>query len=364
MLLDVKQKSGARRAFPLPVRLLYLLCLLPVLALLPPSTPAATTPVRAAPSALPGGKTTFVVATAKLHNGTIYDNWTQLGWYRFDASTGQVRAETFVWRQNAPADQLRRERAGTLPDAECSGGAGQVTRCQVMTAPGYSAQSSPQPPVQRTGGYVLRSQNGTTYLDIRWPRGVTETWSVHPLSALVRLEWVSSNNSTAGYAYGSNAPISERRGMDTVRGHGTLPYTSTGWTRDTVKKEEHSGFQPSLYQRCPTTTWCLTHFQKTSTVCDCGQDRPATSIEYYITRVSSRDRRDTQWHWCSCLVRDHGTCYAGNSHIKPLLQIIDDDHRFRGYVGAEASFYPYETTDHTDPRRQDMLGVFRFAEVG
>ncbi|MFI6401787.1 hypothetical protein [Streptomyces sp. NPDC050548] len=359
----MKQKSAARRAFSLPTRRLSLLCLLPLLALFPLFTASSAAPVQAVPSALPGGKTTFVVATAKLRNGTTYDNWTQLGWYRFDASTGQVRAETFVWRQNAPDDELLRERAGTLPDAECSGGAGQVTRCQVMTAPRYSAKSSPRPPVLRTGGYSLRPQGSTTYLDIRWPRGATETWSVHPMSGLVRLEWVSSNNSTAGYAYGSNAPISERREMDTVQRHGTLPYTSTGWTHDVVKTEEHeSGFQPSLYQHCSTTTWCLTHFQGTSGVCKCS-DRPATSIEYYITRVSSEDRRDTQWHWCSCLVQAPGTCYSGNSHIKPLLQIIGDDHQFRGYVGAEASFYPYEKTDGSNPRREDMLGVFRFAEV-
>jgi hypothetical protein len=123
------------------------------------------------------------------------------------------------------------------------------------------------------------------------------------------------------------------------------------------------GFRPTLYDLCDTTTWCMTHFQKESGKCTsgCGKDRPATSIQYYLTRVSSKDRRDTLWHWCSCLAPRDGACYAGNSHVKPLLQIIDDDHRFRGYVGAEASFHPSARAED-DPRKHDMLGVFRFAE--
>lgn len=172
MLWDVTHPSPAHRAlFSRSFRWLSLLALLALLAVLSPLTASPAFPARAAPTALPGGKSTFVVATAKLHDGKKYNNWTQLGWYLFDASRHQVRAETFVWRQDAPVKQLRREAAGTLPDAHCSGGTRQVRRCQVMTAPHYSAASSSRPPVIRTGTYLLRSDNGTTYLDIRWPRG-------------------------------------------------------------------------------------------------------------------------------------------------------------------------------------------------
>ncbi|MFI9172567.1 hypothetical protein [Streptomyces lincolnensis] len=353
------QKSSARRAFSRPARWLSLLAGLSLL------TTSPISPVQAAPAALPGGKTTFVVATAKLHDGTVHDNWTQLGWYRFNASNSQVEAETFVWRQDAPAKELVRERAGVLPDTDCSGGTGQVTRCQVMTAPRYSARSSPQPPVHRTGGYHLRTEGGTVYLDIRWPRGVTETWSVHPMPGLARLDWVRSNNATAGYAYGSNAPISARREMATVNQHPELPYVSTSWTKNDAKGEvwHKPGLRPTGYRRCDSTSWCMTQFQKTSGACKdgCGRDRPMTSIQYYLARVSSKDRRDTWWHWCTCLAPHDGACYSGNSHIKPLLQVIDDDHKFRGYVGAEASFYPYRQAEG-GPRRHDMLSVFRMAE--
>ncbi|WP_159074421.1 hypothetical protein [Streptomyces dioscori] len=343
------------------------LSLLALLAVLSPLTASSAPAAHAAPAALPGGKSTFVVAAAKLHDGKKYNNWTQLGWYLFDASRHQVRAETFVWRQDAPVKELRREEAGTLPDARCSGAPGKMRRCQVMTAPRYSAASSSRPPVVRTGSYLLRAKDGTAYLDIRWPRGVTETWSVHPMPGLARLDWVASNNSTHGYAYGSNAPISERREMDTVKKHQPLPYKKIEWSKDRVSMESWQGpFDPSRYGRCKTTSWCMTYFQPTSGACKCAKAGSVTSLQYYLARVSSKDRRDTWWHWCTCLSPREGTCYTGNSHIKPLLQIIDDDHRFRGYVGAEASFNPYNRIDRDghSPRWHDMLGVFRFADPG
>ncbi|WP_188196087.1 hypothetical protein [Nonomuraea sp. SYSU D8015] len=54
-------------------------------------------------------------------------------------------------------------------------------------------------------------------------------------------------------------------------------------------------------------------------------------------------------------------CYRGNSHVYPLLQIIDDNGGWRGWVGVEAAFYPYN--DVADPRSRDMLSVFRVAKT-
>ncbi|MGW0709540.1 hypothetical protein ACWD4G_26895 [Streptomyces sp. NPDC002643] len=357
-----KRPHGPRRARRriTPTRRLRLLLLLPLAAA------ASVAPVQAAPAALPGGKPNFVVATGKMHDVVgrkPYDNWVQLGWYRFDAAKGQVAAETFVWSQNGSAEQRKRETTTVEPDRSCSGGPGKVTPCEVLTAHGYFTRKS-KPPVQRVGGYALRSEGGTEYVDIRWPRGHTETWSVHEMPGLARLEWEASNNSTAGYAYGSAAPISERRPMETVQKHASVPYVSTVWEKDEAREETQPGtFRPGLYTHCRSSTWCLTSFQaKSDNACrpetGCREDRKVTSIEYYLARINGGDRRDTLWHWCSCLT-PRGTCYQGNSHIKPMLQIIDDNNRFRGYVGAEASFYPGNRDVH---RRQDMLGVFRFAE--
>ncbi|WP_433430553.1 hypothetical protein [Nonomuraea sp. CA-141351] len=75
-----------------------------------------------------------------------------------------------------------------------------------------------------------------------------------------------------------------------------------------------------------------------------------------LVTVSNHDRRDALWRWCTCLAMERKQfCYSGNSHIKPLLQIIDDSGAFRGWVGAEASFYP-------GVRSKDMMAVVRTAD--
>lgn len=87
-----------------------------------------------------------------------------------------------------------------------------------------------------------------------------------------------------------------------------------------------------------------------------------TSIQNHIVRVSNNDRRDTHWQWCSCLTkRADGTdekCYTRNSHVKPMMQILDDDGQFRGWVGTEASFNPVTP----NPRDGDMLSAFRVSD--
>ncbi|MFI6104263.1 hypothetical protein [Streptomyces sp. NPDC051310] len=44
-------------------------------------------------------------------------------------------------------------------------------------------------------------------------------------------------------------------------------------------------------------------------------------------------------------------CCTGNSHVKPMLQVIDDSGTFRGGVGVEASFWP---DGGPNPRPSDM----------
>merc|ERR1712000_40059 len=83
-----------------------------------------------------------------------------------------------------------------------------------------------------------------------------------------------------------------------------------------------------------------------------------TSANYYIQQLTSADRRDAWWHWCSCL-SGGSTCYKGNSHLKPMLQIIDNNGHWRGWVGAEATFYP----GGSGYRGGDVLGVFEIGSV-
>ncbi|MFC7102395.1 hypothetical protein ACFQQB_19235 [Nonomuraea rubra] len=51
-----------------------------------------------------------------------------------------------------------------------------------------------------------------------------------------------------------------------------------------------------------------------------------TGTDYYLAtaNATSTDRRDTIWHWRRELADGRGEhCYTGNSHVKPMLRIID-----------------------------------------
>lgn len=59
------------------------------------------------------------------------------------------------------------------------------------------------------------------------------------------------------------------------------------------------------------------------------------------------------------LNHDYYLWKTGNSHVKPMLQIVDEDGAFHGWVGAEASLNQTVPAQGTSA---DDLGVFRIAE--
>ncbi|MFD0851272.1 hypothetical protein ACFQ07_03535, partial [Actinomadura adrarensis] len=79
---------------------------------------------------------------------------------------------------------------------------------------------------------------------------------------------------------------------------------------------------------------------------------------YYVSPAdtSGGHRRDTLWHWRTALADARGEfCYTGNSHVKPMIQIVGDDGRFHGWVGIEASLNQTTGNGTAD----DDIGVFR-----
>ena len=52
--------------------------------------------------------------------------------------------------------------------------------------------------------------------------------------------------------------------------------------------------------------------------------------------------------------RSRRVCYTGNSHVRPMMQIIDDDGEWHGWVGVEAS-KGYDV-------QGDYIAVFRKAD--
>lgn len=341
---------------------------------------AAVVPVEAAPAGLPGGKTNFVVSTGYFRDGAAHDNWVRLGTYVFDRASGRVTARMYRWDQRHP---VGRERAGGTPDSGCApvgrwDSPGR-RRCPVMTAEGFRGA----PNEVRTGGYLLRSGSGSDagrdVVSISWGGGISpEEWYVVPGEGLVRLEFKGGGGATKGYGYGSDAPLDSGRPMSSVHDHPETPplkLDTIGWTHDKAGPPLTGPFHHRKFSPCTETTRCMTLTAKSSgKACraDGGCPRYGTggtatgrtdsTIQNYLARVGPQDRRDTFWHWCTCLAMEHKQlCHRGNSHVKPMLQILDDAGAFRGWVGVEASFYPGTEPKH-GPRWHDMLGVFRMAD--
>lgn len=324
--------------------------------LLPASQAAAAT-------SLPGGKSTFVVSQGHL-KASSQQNWVRLGNYSF-AKNGTVSAGFYLWWQRQPK---ARQSTGTKPDASCTTTAGgkatKVRACQVLTAGGFTGG----PSERRTGTYTVSGN----VLTITWKiaQTWTEQWYVRtsPDGKLARLDLKRSTLATHGYGYGSNASYATRRAMSSVKAFpGGLRQDLTSWAGGKLVPSANQPFGLSSFRQCSGTTSCLTYLQPSSnSACQkeggCpryggGTKANISSIQYYLTMVGKGDRRDTLWHWCTCLAMERKQfCYNGNSHVKPLLQIIDDSGAFRGWVGAEASF----STDGS--RAKDMLAVFRISD--
>jgi hypothetical protein len=331
-----------------------------VLAITIAPSQLATASVSALP--LPGGKATYVVSQGHL-KAASRQNWVRLGSYRF-ASNGTVTAALYLWWQRHPD---ARQRTGTVPDSSCTTKAGgsqsRARTCEVLTAGGFTGA----PDESRTGTYTMSGN----VLTIRWKiaQTWTEQWYVRPSpdGRLARLDLKHSTLATHGYGYGSNAALGTRRAMSSVKAFpGSLRQDLTSWASGKLVTSGDQPFGHSAFRACATTTSCLTYLQPSSRgACQksggCpkygGGTRPnISSIQYYLTKISNSDRRDTLWHWCTCLAMERGEfCYTGNSHVKPLMQIIDDTGAFRGWVGAEASF-------STGSRAADMIGVLRITD--
>lgn len=322
------------------------------------------TPARAA--ALPAGKANFVVSLGYLVDSSR-ENWVRLGSYQFRAD-GTVLARTYLWWQRYPEARIG---TGTTPDSSCSTTAGasssRVRTCQVMTAGGF--RSSPEE--SRTGTYTY----GDGVVRIHWQ--ISQTWNeewyvtLSPDGKLAKLDFKYNTLAKYGYGYGSNAALTTRRAMSSVLAFpGTLKLDHVGWAGGRIGTVTAQTFNHRSFSQCTTATWCLTYHQPSSAgACQASGGCPNygggttvndSSIEYYLVMVSNGDRRDTLWHWCRCLARERGQfCYDGNSHVKPMYQVIDDDGGFHGWVGAEASFY---NSASSNPRLSDQLSVFRMVD--
>lgn len=300
----------------------------------------ATGPAASTERAAPGGMSRFTVAVGGLSVDSRA-NWVRLGTYSFTAS-GTVTESHFHWTQR---ERVTRTSTGVRA-ANC------VARdCTVRTANGFQATSQPE---YLSGTYTV---SGST-LRIEWAGNGWEQWQVsEPIGGkLAKLTFQSSGfGATHGYGYGSNAAWTARASMAQIAAvdHRRLVHNYHLWKTNagTPYLDEGAGnpFWVQGWDPC-TSSRCL--------------GATTTGTEYYLStaNTTSTDRRDTIWHWRTSLAdgRDE-YCYTGNSHVKPMLQIIDSDGGFHGWVAVEASLNQTVPDQGTSG---DDIGVFEISEFG
>ena len=305
--------------------------------------PAATASPPAADTAAPAGMYRFVTAVGGLSTSSR-TNWVRLATISLTAD-GQANESHFHWTQRS---RVSRSSTGVATD-DCGARA-----CTVWTAHGFEATSSPE---HLTGTYTVDG----TVLRITWKDNGWEEWEVgEPVPGkLAALTFRGSSfGATHGYGYGSNAQWSERASAADIAAadwNGALHHDFHLWKTDdgTPYLDEGAGdpFWNRDWTTCPGGR-CVGGLTRTST----------DSTQYYIAtaNTSSTDRRDTLWHWRTSLADARGEyCYTGNSHVKPMLQIIDSDGGFHGWVGVEASLNESAPDQGTSA---DDIGVFQISE--
>ncbi|MGH8791625.1 MAG: hypothetical protein ACRDXX_03160, partial [Stackebrandtia sp.] len=142
----------------------------------------------------------------------------------------------------------------------------------------------------------------------------------------------SSFGATHGYGYGSQAGLDDHVSPEAIAAedHTTFDHTYDIWKTGggTDPFIDHGTGSPFFI-----TDW---------TVCgggNCLGAKSSTPLEYYVAtpNLDAQDRRDTLWFWTTSHAdgRDE-YCYTGNSHVRPMMQILDSDGNFHGWVGVEA----------------------------
>ncbi|MEU4480169.1 hypothetical protein AB0F68_19220 [Micromonospora sp. NPDC023966] len=306
-----------------------------------PGAAAAASAADPAASNAPAGMHQFVVSIGEVR-ASVRTNWVRLATYTF-TDTNEVVESHWHWSQR---DRVTRSSTGVTA-ANCA-----ARNCVVKTSNGFQNTAAPNTlhGTYTVDGPLLRvTWDGTT----GW-----EEWTVsEPIPGkLARLAYVGNSfGATNGWGYGSNASLGTQAGIAQIAAadwsamlhyydiwqtdsSGT-PYVTDGggdpfWNRD---------WNPCSSGRCLGGT--------------------TTKNQYYLSRANttSTDRRDTLWYWRTANADARGEyCYTGNSHVVPMMEIIDSDEVLHGWVGVEASINQSVPAQGTSA---DDIGLFRISDV-
>jgi hypothetical protein len=303
----------------------------------------------------PLGKLNWVVSVAGF-NTVNFNNYLRLGYVVFDPAAGTVQHNFWTWRQ---ADNPLPVTSGDVYD--CSQAAGNPrNKCPIHTAAGFTGD----PNGHFTGKYTYDAASGQAV--ITWTsstvNGATtavnlqETWTISAHgTGLAKMALASDNYSlSSGIGYGSNATLAQtsKVPMSQVRGtERTYRFDGQEWNNLKISHATSPFTIGPTWNACDDGS-CIGYAQ-TNGGCDAGSccgdpkgDGYAACVAkleatgnrrfYYLTGDGG-GRRNSMELWCECL--SYNQCYIGNSHVRSMLQVIDDDGLLQGWVGAEVSPY-------------------------
>jgi hypothetical protein len=287
-------------------------------------TSLATGAAPATATTLPDGRTTFVVS---MMDGRPEALAVRLATYSF-STNGTVTERYWAWRQDSISGK------GNVTWTKPSSGYttnGCLHNCPVRTPVGFQKGAAPQ---VWTGRW---SQSGDV-LTIRWtPTYPAERWRLDDgQPGIVGAKLIPNDANARGWAVGSNATATRGVSLASVYGTGawiTGPFAENAYTTSTA--DMSIGWSATDYSLCSSGR--------------CMQGRKMTSsnrsswYHSYFAADPSEDGRKVYWNNQTGVVQqleNPGTvCISasGGGHTNALLQALDDNGRFVGFVGVEAS---------------------------
>jgi hypothetical protein len=285
----------------------------------PRTRTAAASPAPAAPAVpLPGGRPSYVVS---IMGGSLNSHWVRLAEYTFTHGTGDrgtVRQSYWIWYQSSFTGNASRNKVSTGYRTT-----GCAASCQVRTPRGFQPGQGPMSSV--IGRYYFdRYQR----LVIEWPGRRVESWTVRTASQLSRL---ALHHTTLNALYGD--------------GFGSLTSLARGSTASKVAAahlmgvERSASYEPRTRRPVQVSRWNLTGRMR---LCRGAQ----ASCLFYTSDgwrsalvVPPKLGRRAFWqHQRQGVDGERGACFGTQGgHTIAMLQVLDDQGRFVGFVGAEAS---------------------------
>lgn len=299
------------------------LAILSTLVAVPAS--AASAASSASTVSLPGGRSTFVIS---MMSGRINALAVRLATYSF-STDGTVTERYWAWRQDSISGKgnvsWTKPRSGYITS-------GCLRACPVRTPVGFQS------------GVPARSWKGTwsveaaNVLVVHWGVGnPDERWRLDTSRAgVVGAKLLSGGTNAEGWGVGSNARPDRGVSLSSVYRDGgwvTGPFSENAYTSTT--RHLSVGLRPADYSLCGTGR-CMQGRNVT------GPDRRGW-YHSYLAANSAVDGRKVYWNNQTGVVQQlegAGTvCISasGGGHTNALLQALDDNGKFVGFVGVEAS---------------------------